>query len=111
MLRNALPSVVLLVLACRTSMDTRPTPPKPEVYVPRSGCDVRDYPAATDLPDGAKNLGWVQVPVQAQDEDTYLMLRKAICDMGGDALSQIAWTYEPGRRQAVALKANAWLLP
>jgi hypothetical protein len=101
----------LLALACRTSVDTRPTPPKAEVYVPRTGCDVHDYPAATDLPDGAKNLGWVQVPVQAQDEETYLMLRKAICDMGGDALSQLAWTYEPGRRQAVALKANAWLLP
>jgi|CXWL01.1.fsa_nt_gi hypothetical protein len=108
-------SGVLLLLslgACRTILD----PAKAEVDKPieprvRTECDVRDYPHASEVPDGAKNIGFVQVPIADTDEQTYINLRKAICEKGGDALSQMAWVREVGERTPSSLRANAWVLP
>lgn len=112
-MRFLAPVVALLALAgCRTTLN----PAKADVDKPieariRTECDVRDYPHATDVPEGAKNLGFVQVPVAETDEQTYVNLRKAICDKGGDALSQMAWVREVGERIPSSLRANAWVLP
>lgn len=81
-----------------------------EVYVPRGGCNVRDFASATDVPEGARNLGWVEVEEQASDEETFLLLRKKICELGGDALSQPAWEKAPSEDRP-RLTANAWVLP
>jgi hypothetical protein len=43
------------------------------------------------------------------DEETYLALRKKICEMGGNALSQPAWVKDPDDEKP-QLKANAWAL-
>lgn len=101
-----------ILLSCRTVLT--PTPAVSEAPVvprDRTECDVRDYPSATDIPNGAKNIGWVQVPRAETDEQTYINLRKAICDKGGDALSQLLWVREVNVRQPVGLRANAWVLP
>ena len=44
------------------------------------------------------------------DEETYLALRKKICEMGGNALSQPAWVKDPSEDKP-RLTANAWTLP
>ena len=72
--------------------------------------EARDFASATDLPEGARNLGWVEVPQLESDEASFLELRKRICELGGDALSQAAWVKGPGDEQRV-LTANAWALP
>jgi hypothetical protein len=77
---------------------------------------VQDFENATEVPSGAKNLGWVLQPQvrdadgKEDDEATYVQLRKRICEMGGDALSQPSWVQdvEDGTHK---LKVNAWLLP
>lgn len=99
--------------ACTARTRIDPLPPKvaaQDVYVPPGGCNVRDYPAATDVPSGAKNLGWVTVTQQGSDEETFLLLRQKICEAGGDALSQAAWVKAP-TEEVPQLTANAWALP
>jgi hypothetical protein len=75
------------------------------------GCDVLDYPSATDVPQGAAPLGWVQVQRQPTDDETYVALRQAICAKGGNALSQMLWTREEGEKELTLLRANAWKIP
>lgn len=102
-----------LCTACRTEIvpivrRAEPTLPSR----PRSAeCNVHDYPGATDLPTDAKNIGWVEVPREANDEDTYKALHAKICAGGGDAMSQLQWVKEPGQREPTSLRANAWVLP
>ena len=81
-----------------------------EVYVGDKSGLVYDFETATDVPDGSENLGWVEVPIAADDEATYVALRQKICEMGGNALSQAAWVKEVSE-DTPRLKANAWALP
>jgi hypothetical protein len=103
--------ILILAAGCARS-DIRPLPERTEqqVYVPPGGCNVRDFPSATDVPQGSQNLGWVTVDQQETDEATYLLLRQKICELGGDALSQAAWVKSPSEELA-RLTANAWSLP
>jgi hypothetical protein len=95
----------------RTTISARPQPPKPPpTYVDQSGCQVHDFAAATDLPVGSRNLGWVKVEEQESDEATYVLLRQKICELGGDALSQPSWEKLPSADKPF-LQANAWVLP
>lgn len=112
-MRALLLGLALLGAGCRTEIVpvVRKVPPPPKVFTAPSECEVRDYPNATDVPTGAKNLGWVEVPREATDEETYLALRKKICAQGGDALSQLSWVTAPGEREPSSIRANAWTLP
>ncbi len=113
--------VVLLAVAaaalvgCRTVIPPIVNEEAPKPTVSRASgpakCDVRDYDNATELPSGAKNLGFVQVAREKTDEETYLKLRQAVCDAGGDALSGLAWIKEVGDPEPTSLRANAWVLP
>jgi hypothetical protein len=95
----------------RTSISAVPRPkPQEPAYVAQGGCNVRDYTAATDVPSGARNLGWVRVEQQESDEATFVALRQKICELGGDALSQAAWVKDPGEERPY-LQAHAWELP
>ena len=112
MIRLIAGSVLALSLAgCATFIPIAP-PAKAEVAAPSSEdeCQVRDFVYATELPRGAQPLGPVAVEPQASDEETYLELRRRICELGGDALSQPAWVKEPTEEHA-RLTANAWALP
>ncbi len=102
-----------LFSSCRTEIVpvVRQLAPPKVFKAPPGECEVHDYDSATEVPAGAKNLGWIQVKREATDEDTYAALRKKICGAGGDALSQLAWVKEPGEREPSSLKANAWSLP
>jgi hypothetical protein len=114
--RALLQGVALLALAgCRTEI--RPlvpeTSPKVQRFEPGE-CRVQEYPSAPDVPEGAKNIGWVTVPMAASDEETIENLRKAICAKGGNAFSQAHWNRAPGASIAdppIELEANAWLVP
>ncbi len=105
---------VVLLAGCRTTViaQTRPEEGEKTYYVDKE-CSVHDYAAATDVPEGAKNLGMVRVPKQATDQETYLKLREAICAKGGDGLSQLRWVLELGKYNGAPteLEANAWALP
>lgn len=87
------------------------TPPS-QRYVAPSGCNVRDFASATDLPEGAKNLGWVSLEQQdgQSEDDAMIALRQKICELGGNALSQPAWVKGPSDEKP-KLTANAWALP
>ncbi|MDP1821820.1 MAG: hypothetical protein Q8L48_01195 [Archangium sp.] len=77
-------------------------------------CQMRDYPGATDVPAGAKSLGWVKIDRLANDEATFEALRKKVCEMGGDAISQMHWIRASGASVAdppVELEGNVWSLP
>lgn len=110
-------AVLLLTLsACRTEIS--PTLKKPEpvakVRLVEQGCEARDYPAGTDVPSGAKNIGWVKVDRLENDDDTFASLREAVCKAGGNAFSQMRWIRAAGASVAdppVHLEANAWLVP
>ena len=105
---------VLLLVGCRTTVSVEHKPPPANVFVSKdTGCEVHDYPAATDVPEGSRNLGWVQVPKEENEEETYGKLREAICAAGGDALSQLKWVNETTKDAPMvfALEANAWVLP
>jgi hypothetical protein len=95
---------------CRTQIVATKRPPPKVVYVGEKQCNVYDFAGATDVPDGSHNLGWVEVPQQATDEETYVKLREKICELGGDGLSQPAWVREQDE-ELPRLKANAWSLP
>ncbi|MFO0597661.1 MAG: hypothetical protein U0228_20310 [Myxococcaceae bacterium] len=117
---RALLSAVVLVLAasaCRTEIQplVKQEPVAKKVRNSASGeCTVNDYPAATDLPTGAQNIGWVKVPRQATDDETFALLRKEVCAKGGDAMSQLHWLRAPGASVAdppAELEANVWVTP
>ncbi len=112
MRRWLLTGVALLAAgACRTQIQPVVKTTEEAVYVPDQGCDVRDYGSATDVPDGATNLGWVTVKTAGDQDETFKKLREKICQMGGDALSQPHWEHEAGEYEPSLLKANAWRLP
>jgi len=105
---------VLLFGACRTTILVEHKAPPPGIFkAPEHGCSVNDFPSATDVPEGSVNLGWVQVPKEATDEETYVKLREAICEKGGTGLSQLHWVNETTKDApfVFALEANAWKLP
>jgi hypothetical protein len=109
----ALAVAVLALLgtsACRTHVSSVRAPKPAPVYVGDRSCMVQDFASATEVPEGAKNLGWVSVPDSGDDEKTYIHLREKVCGMEGDALSQVAWVQEEAE-SALVLKANAWQLP
>lgn len=111
---SALAACALLGASCRTTVAVdRAGRPEPEYVARDTGCHVHDYTDATDVPDGAQSLGWVQVPKEESDEATYEKLRQEICNKGGNALSQLHWLSETGKEAPMvfALEANAWLLP
>jgi hypothetical protein len=96
--------------ACRTTVPpTRKEKVEP-AYVGEQGCNVYDFATASEVPEGAKNLGWVSVPMAENDDATFIKLREKICEMGGDALSQPAWVRDEATDRPM-LKANAWSLP
>ena len=99
------------LLGCRTSISPVTRGEEQAAYVPEGGCNVRDFAAATDIPDGAQNLGWVEVENTGNDDETFVKLRQKVCEMGGDAISTPAWVHENGEYKANHLKANAWNLP
>ncbi len=96
---------------CRTQIAPYKKPEPKVVYVGERQCNVYDFESATDLPDGARNLGWVSVKKAETDEGTFLLLRQKVCEMGGDAISQVAWVREMDEYEPSTLKANAWVLP
>jgi hypothetical protein len=105
-------SLLALAVGCRTTIAPVRKEPPHMTYVGDKSCSVYDYAAAHDLPDGSKNLGWVQVKRIASDDDaTFVALRQKICEMGGDALSQAGWVHDEGDYEPTLLKANAWVLP
>jgi hypothetical protein len=113
----ALASALALTLAgCRT--EVRPAvkavlAKSPEREAP-GACVVNDYRSAVDVPAGSTNLGWVVVPRQATDDETFQRLREAVCAKGGTALSQAHWNRPAGATVAdppAELEANAWLEP
>jgi len=106
--------LTLALAGCRTTIEFQHQPPSANVFkAPDLGCSVENYGAATDVPEGSTNLGWVSVPREATDEETYVKLREAICAKGGNALSQLHWLDEMSKDAPVvfAIEANAWLLP
>jgi len=110
----ALGLLVGCTLGCRTEIKplVRERPPPKRYYTaPGSGCVVNAFTPATDLPAGSKNLGWIEVKREPDDEATYEKLRKAICAKGGNAQSQMAWVREAGDYEPTRLRANAWVLP
>lgn len=116
MMRLFLLAVVVGLAGCRTAVTAKPKTATAEkdVYVAKE-CDVRDFPQLTDVPEGATNLGIVRVSKVdgASDEDMYVLLREAICQAGGDALSGMRWVKELGKisGRPTDLEANAWALP
>lgn len=105
---------LLVLVGCRTTIMAEHKPPPPNIFTsPDLGCSVHDYASSTDVPEGSTNLGPVSVAREASDEETYVKLREAICEKGGNALSQLHWLNETTKDAPVvfALEANAWLLP
>ncbi len=106
------PLLALCVLSCRTeiapSMREERSPVAMVFSAKGQGCNVLDYPSATEVPPGSASLGWVQVQRLPTDDETYVALRQAICDKGGNGLSQMLWTREEGEKEPTILKANAW---
>jgi hypothetical protein len=59
-------------------------------------------------------VGWVSVPREASDDETFNHLRAAVCAKGGNAFSQAHWIRPPGASVAdppAELEANAWAEP
>ena len=105
-------ALALCFTGCRTIVDLNPRAPEAQPEPPkREGCDVHEFGGATEVPAGAKSLGLIRVPREQNDEDTYAALRKAVCEKGGDAFSQLHWVKEPGVWEPTALEATAWDLP
>jgi hypothetical protein len=104
--------VLVSSVACRTeiapSVREDQAPIVTTFRAKTGGCDVLDYSTATDVPQGSASLGWVQVKRLPSDEDTYVALRQAVCDRGGNGLSQMLWTREEDEKEPTILKANAW---
>ena len=103
-------------VGCRTQIQAvaKDEPASQRARTGDGTCDTQDFPMAVDVPAGAKNLGWVKVRWQGDEEVTFAALRKKVCDMGGDALSQVHWLRPSGTSVAEPpheLEANAWALP
>lgn len=108
--------IVLAVVGCRTEIVpfVQKGPAKPRVRLVDQGCEATDYPAGTDVPEGAQNIGWIKVDRQDTDEATFVALREAVCKAGGNAFSQMRWIRASGASVAdppIELEANAWVLP
>jgi|GEM_PF-2613956 hypothetical protein len=108
--------LVLLAAGCRTEIKplVKQEPVARKQRFVEGECNVRDYPTATDVPSGSKNLGWVNVPRQDTDEATFEKLRQAVCAKGGDAMSQMHWIRASGASVAdppIELEGNAWATP
>ena len=106
----------LALVACRTEIHplVKSEPVTRKVRNTAEECHVHDYPAATDLPAGAKNLGWVRVKRLETEDATFEALRKEVCTLGGDAMSQMHWIRASGASVAdppIELEANAWVTP
>lgn len=70
-------------------------------------CIVVDVESATELPDRAKNLGWVSVPQSGSEEETAHALHDRVCSMGGNALTRVSRVQELGE-DGYRLVGNAW---
>ena len=108
--------LLVLLAGCRTEIQPLV---KGEVTTRRlkqrnAECEVHDFPTATDVPANSKALGWVKVNRAESDEVTFENLRKKVCEMGGDAMSQMHWIRASGASVAdppVELEGNAWSMP
>ena len=106
----------LLLLGCRTEIQPviKGEAAKSRMRERNADCQFRDYPTATDVPEGARGLGWAKVDRLATEELTFESLRKKVCEMGGDAVSQMHWIRASGASVAdapVELEGNVWSLP
>ncbi len=109
-------AAVLALAGCRTPVTAKAktADTQADVYVTQE-CNVRDYAALTDVPEGARNLGLIRVAKVkgSSDDEMVLLLREEICKAGGDALSGLRWVKELGKISGppTELEANAWALP
>lgn len=108
--------VGLLFASCRTEIQPLVKGEARARLSPRgpAECHVHDFPTATDVPSGSKSLGWVKVDRLENDEVTFQALRKKVCELGGDAMSQMHWIRASGASVAdapVELEGNAWSMP
>ena len=108
--------VAVLFAGCRTEIQpiVKGEAPRARMRERNADCQFHDFPTATDVPSGAKSLGWVKVDRLETDELTFEALRKKICEMGGDAVSQMHWIRASGASVAdppVELEGNVWSLP
>lgn len=108
--------LALVFAGCRTEIQplVKQDPVARKSRLVEGECNVHDFPTASEVPAGAKNLGWVKVAHGDNDEATFEALRKAVCAMGGDAMSQMHWLRAAGASVAdhpVELEGNAWVLP
>ncbi|MGV3624580.1 MAG: hypothetical protein ACO1OB_27420 [Archangium sp.] len=106
----------LFVVGCRTEIQpvVKGAAVTRRVKQADGECHVIDYPMATDLPSGAKSIGWVKVERKESDEKTFEALRQEVCAKGGDAMSQMHWIRASGASvadQPIELEGNAWSLP
>jgi hypothetical protein len=86
----------------------------PRVRLVDQVCEAIEYPAGTDVPAGAKNIGWVRVDRFENNDATFAALREAVCRAGGNAFSQMRWIRQAGASVAdlpIHLEANAWAVP
>jgi hypothetical protein len=109
-------ALVLVAVGCRTEIAPviKKPDPRPKVRLVDQGCEATDYPAGTDVPAGAQNIGWVKVERKETDDLTFAALREAVCKAGGNAFSQMRWIRAPGASVAdppIELEANAWVVP
>lgn len=113
-MKRALLIAGLALVSCRTEIQpiVRGAPVKKQKA--KGVCEVHDYQNTTDLPAGAKPLGVVKVAMQKNDDETFEKLRKEICALGGDGVSQMHWLRPSGASVAdspTELEGNAWILP
>jgi hypothetical protein len=106
---------VLALCGCRTEISPVVKKPDtgPRVRLVDQGCEATDYPAGTDVPGDAKNIGWIRVDRLETDDLTFAALREAVCKAGGNAFSQMRWIRSAGASVAdppIHLEANAWVV-
>lgn len=107
----------LLFIGCRTEIQPLVMGERTARRVGPRGpaeCQVRDFPSATDVPPRSKNLGWIRVERLESDEATFEALRKRVCELGGDAMSQMRWIRASGASVVdppIELEGNAWATP
>ena len=109
-MNRLLAAIVLALVGCRSAIPVRRPENARPVYVGERKCDVQHFDLGAELPSGSSNLGWVSVPKQGSDDETLDLLHAKICELGGDAHSQLAWVQEMGQ-ETMELKANAWVMP
>lgn len=107
----ALVAALVALAGCRTEIQPLVRAPTAKATRLVDECRVRDYPTASEVPDGAERIGWVAVEPAGTDEESFERLRQAICAKGGNAFSQAHWNRAAGASIAdppVSLEANAW---